>query len=113
MPRRLFRLHTVPGRIRTLTACAVLAIAALFAVSAVALWQAREGLRAVGGVDGRTVIATADLYAALTDMDRQVTDVLLTGQERGWLCDGEGARQTQAAREGRGKRDNGGGGEAA
>src|SRR5918999_5419076 len=111
MPRRLFRLHTVPGRIRTLTACAVLAIAALFAVSAVALWQAREGLRAVGGVDGRTVIATADLYAALTDMDRQVTDVLLTGQERGWLCDGEAAEQTEAAEQVGDNGDNGESGE--
>src|SRR5918992_1733571 len=105
IPRRLFRLHTVPGRIRTLTACAVLAIAALFAVSAVALWQAREGLRAVGGVDGRTVIATADLYAALTDMDRQGTDGLLTGQGRGWVCDGEGAEETQAGGQGGGKGD--------
>src|SRR5918992_4164751 len=95
MPRRLSGLHTVPGRIRTLPACAMLAIAGLFAVTAVALWQAREGLRAVGGADGRTVIATADLYAALTDMDLQVTNVLLTGQEAGWLCDTEAAEQTE------------------
>jgi hypothetical protein len=73
----------------------MLAIAGLFAVTAVALWQAREGLWAVGGADGRTVIATADLYAALTDMDLQVTNALLTGQEAGWLCDTEAAEQTE------------------
>jgi hypothetical protein len=98
MARRLrlrFRLHTVPGRIRTLTACAVVALAGLFAVTAVAVWQARDGLRTIGNRDGRTVIATADLYSALTDMDLQVTDVLLTGQEAGWLCEPEATGQDQ------------------
>ncbi|HEU5157479.1 MAG TPA: hypothetical protein VFU43_10825 [Streptosporangiaceae bacterium] len=97
MARRLFRLRTVPGRVRMLTACALLAVGGLISVTAVGLWQARDGLRTLGTADGRTVIAGAGLYGALTDMDLQVTNVLLTGQEAGWLCEPEAADQDQAA----------------
>jgi hypothetical protein len=86
MPPRPFRLHTVPGRIRTLTAFAVLALVGLLAVTAVAIWQAREGLRAIGQDAGPTVIATSGLYLALSDMDVQVTNVFLSGHAVGWLC---------------------------
>jgi hypothetical protein len=96
MPR-LFRLHTVPGRIRTLTAFAVVALLGLFAVTGVALLQARAGLRAVGNDEGPAMDAGSNLYLALSDMDAQVTNVLLTGRENDWLCEPEqvGAQLTR------------------
>ena len=95
MPRRLFVLHTVPGRIRTLTALALLALIGLVAGAAVATWQANDGLRAIGSGEGPTVVATSDLYLALSDMDAQATTALLAGGEAGWLCQPELGGQDQ------------------
>jgi hypothetical protein len=75
------RLRTTPARIRALTAAAVLAVAALFAVTAVAIGNARDGLQVIGHDAGPQVVATGDLYFALSDMDAQVADVLLIGSE--------------------------------
>ncbi|MFI0372188.1 hypothetical protein ACH35V_30365 [Actinomadura sp. 1N219] len=84
---RLFRLHTVPRRVQALTAVVLLAIFVLFTVTGVALLDARAALRAIGHDEGPMVVATNDVYLALSDMDAQVTNVLLTGAEDEWLCD--------------------------
>ena len=40
----------------------------------------RDGLRVIGGQAAPVVVAAADLYFALNDMDAQVANVLLVGQ---------------------------------
>ncbi|MFI0412276.1 hypothetical protein [Actinomadura sp. 3N508] len=89
MSGRLFRLHSVPRRVQALTAAVLLAVVVLFTVTGVALWDARAALRAIGYDEGPMVVATNDVYLALSDMDAQVTNVLLTGAEEEWLCDVE------------------------
>lgn len=83
----LFRLRTIPGRIRALAAGVLLALTIMFALFGVAIQDARDALRAIGHNEGPTVVATSDIYLALSDMDAEVTNVLLTGREEGWLCD--------------------------
>ncbi|TDC79363.1 hypothetical protein [Actinomadura sp. 7K507] len=87
MPSKLSGLRTVAGRVRALTALAAVALTVLFTVLTVGAGDAREGLDAVGHREGPMVVATADMYLALSDMDAQVTGVLLAGGEEGWLCD--------------------------
>lgn len=99
MPSKFFGLRTVAGRIRALTALALLALAVLLTVTAVGVGDAREGLRAIGHREGPMVVATSDMYLALSDMDAQVTNVLLTGGEAGWLCEpDEGGCERSAER---------------
>jgi hypothetical protein len=86
---RLFRFRTVPGRIRTLAAVVLLTMVTLVVIAGTAMRDAREAVQAIGHDEGPTVVATSDVYLALSDMDAQVTNVLLTGQEDGWLCDPE------------------------
>ncbi len=78
---RRLRLRTTPGRIRALAAVAVLAIAGFYVVSNIAIGNARDGLRVIGHDAGPQVLATGDLYFALSDMDSQVAGILLTGRE--------------------------------
>ncbi len=78
---RPVRLRTVPGRIRALTVAALLAVAGLFATAAVFLSDAHDGLHVIGHGAGPQVVATGDLYYALSDMDAQVSQVLLIGKE--------------------------------
>ncbi|MFC6881602.1 MULTISPECIES: hypothetical protein [Actinomadura] len=87
IPSRYLRLRTVPGRVRALTVLVLVVLAVLFAVTGGALLDARSALRAVGHDEGPMVVATSDVYLALSDMDAQVTNVLLNGEENGWLCD--------------------------
>ncbi|GIH25158.1 hypothetical protein Aph01nite_34680 [Acrocarpospora phusangensis] len=82
-PPRAPRLRTVPGRIRAGAGAAVLAVGLLSALMGVALGHAGDGLRAIGHTAGPQVVATADLYFALSDMDAQVATVLLSGAEGG------------------------------
>ncbi|GAA1018784.1 hypothetical protein Aple_026100 [Acrocarpospora pleiomorpha] len=77
------RLRTVPGRIRAGAGVAVLAVGLLSALMAVGLGHAEDGLRSIGHTAGPQVVATADLYFALSDMDTQVATVLLAGDESG------------------------------
>ena len=77
------RLRTVPGRIRAWTALAVLAVAGLFATATVYLGDAGDGLRVIGHGSGPQVVATANLYFSLSDMDAQVAGVLLIGRDTG------------------------------
>jgi hypothetical protein len=79
---RAVRLRTLPGRIRAIAFVAVLAVAAMFVVSWFAVQDARDGLRVIGHDAGPQVVATGDLYYALSDMDAQLAAVLLMGREQ-------------------------------
>jgi hypothetical protein len=78
---RFLRIRSLPGRIRAIAFLAVLAVAAVFAVAGLALQDARDGLRVIGHDAGPQVVATGDLYFALSDMDAQLAAVLLMGRE--------------------------------
>ena len=80
-PIRRLGLQTTPGRIRALAAIAVLAIAGFYIVANIAIGNARDGLRVIGHDAGPQVLATGDLYFALSDMDSQVANILLAGRE--------------------------------
>ncbi|MFG3440056.1 hypothetical protein ACGF0J_22635 [Nonomuraea sp. NPDC047897] len=73
--------HSASGRIRALTAATVTALALLFAALAAAAGSAGDGLRVIGRDAGPQVVATAGLYFGLSDMDAQVADALLMGEE--------------------------------
>lgn len=75
------RRRTVPARIWTLTGASLVAAALLFGATALSIGNAREGLQVIGHDAGPQVVATADLYFALSDMDAQVANVLLIGRE--------------------------------
>ncbi|MDF5751883.1 hypothetical protein [Spongiactinospora sp. TRM90649] len=78
-PRR----RTVPGRIRTLAGVCLLAVALLFGGTFWAIGNVRDGLQVIGHDAGPQVVATADMYFALSDMDAQVANVLLIGRDTG------------------------------
>jgi hypothetical protein len=78
---RFVRTRSLPGRIRTIAFVAVLAVAAVFAVAWLGVQDARDGLRVIGHDAGPQVVATGDLYFALSDMDAQLAAVLLMGRE--------------------------------
>ena len=59
----------------------VLAIGGFYVVANIAVGNARDGLRVIGHDAGPQVLATGDLYFALSDMDSQVASILLTGRE--------------------------------
>ena len=80
-PIRRLGLQTTPGRIRAVAAVAALAIAGFYIVANIAIGNARDGLRVIGHDAGPQVLATGDLYFALSDMDSQVANVLLTGRD--------------------------------
>ncbi|WP_101783358.1 hypothetical protein [Nonomuraea indica] len=71
----------VPGRVLALTGATVTALALLFAALAVGAGSAGDGLRVIGRDAGPQVVATAGLYFGLSDMDAQVADALLMGEE--------------------------------
>ncbi|MEV5829135.1 hypothetical protein AB0L25_26605 [Spirillospora sp. NPDC052242] len=74
-------LSTIPGRIRLQLALVLLAQAGLLAVLAVAVDDARDSVRMIGHEEGPQVVATGTLYFALSDMDAQVSNVLLIGDD--------------------------------
>ncbi|MEO3868473.1 hypothetical protein ABGB18_06550 [Nonomuraea sp. B12E4] len=71
----------VPGRIRVISGVTVATLALLFAALAVGSSSARDGLRVIGRDAGPQVVATAGLYLALSDMDAQVANVLVMGDQ--------------------------------
>lgn len=74
-------LTTPPGQVRLFTVAAVLMVAALFVVAALTIRDARKGLQVIGHDAGPQVVATTDLYYALSDMDAQLANVLLIGKD--------------------------------
>ncbi|GII05377.1 hypothetical protein [Planobispora takensis] len=77
------RLQSVPGRVLVITTAAVVALALLFGALSSSFQSVRDGLDVIGHDAGPQVVATADLYFALSDMDTQVANVLLIGDEHG------------------------------
>ncbi|MGH3491181.1 MAG: hypothetical protein ACRDP8_25095 [Actinopolymorphaceae bacterium] len=100
----LSRARTTPGRVRILTLLVVLALGALATFGSLAVTNAREGVRVIGHGAGPQVVATGDLYYALSDMNAQVANVLLAGKERSLGISRSAAlerydeRRTQASR---------------
>lgn len=86
--------RTTPGRVRSLTLIAVLAISCLGVIGSVAIGNARQGLKVIGHGAGPQVVATSDLYYALSDMNAQVANVLLSD----WSTDLGLARKQAIAR---------------
>lgn len=80
-PRAAGRLRrsTTPVRVRALATVAVVLTAVLGTITTTQVLQADRGLTRIGGRSGPQVVATADLYFALTDMDAQLANLLLAG----------------------------------
>ncbi|MBG0829676.1 hypothetical protein HS041_18080 [Planomonospora sp. ID67723] len=76
-------MRSVPGRVLVITGAAALALVLLFGALSSSFRTVRNGLDVIGHDAGPQVVATADLYFALSDMDTQVADVLLIGDEHG------------------------------
>ncbi|NUS08970.1 MAG: hypothetical protein HOV97_41165 [Nonomuraea sp.] len=72
---------SVPGRIRVISGITVAALALLFAALGVGSLTAGDGLRVIGRDAGPQVVATAGLYLALSDMDAQVANALIMGDQ--------------------------------
>ncbi|WP_432971275.1 hypothetical protein [Dactylosporangium sp. CA-233914] len=77
------RLHETgtATRIRVLAGVAAALAVALAVVLTVEVGQERAGLRVIGHQAAPEVVATADLYFALNDMDAQLANVLLVGDD--------------------------------
>ncbi|MEU9889950.1 hypothetical protein [Sphaerisporangium sp. NPDC051011] len=88
--RRVTRVRTVPGWIRLLTGLVVATVLLVFGAVALAVGHARDGLQVIGHTAGPQVVATADLYFALSDMDAQVAGLLLTGRDPGFQAGRQG-----------------------
>jgi hypothetical protein len=78
---RAAALTTTPGRLRALTVAALVMAAALFAVAALTIRDAHKGLEIIGHDAGPQVVATTDLYYALSDMDARLAGALLIGKD--------------------------------
>ncbi|MFD0683689.1 hypothetical protein [Actinomadura fibrosa] len=74
-------IHTIPGRIRAYTAAILAALAVLLTVLTVAVGNARDSVQTIGHDAGPQVVATGTLYFALSDMDAQVSNILLMGRD--------------------------------
>ncbi|GAA3445942.1 hypothetical protein [Planomonospora venezuelensis] len=77
------RLRSVPGRVLAVTGGTVIALTLLFGALSSSFQTVGDGLDVIGHDAGPQVVATADLYFALSDMDTQVATVLLIGDEHG------------------------------
>ncbi|WP_460341079.1 hypothetical protein [Actinoallomurus acanthiterrae] len=73
---------TTPQRIWALTITVAVLAVVLTAVVAQGIAGVRGGLRDIGHRSGPQVVATSDAYFALNDMDAQVANVLLVGDEQ-------------------------------
>ncbi|MFI7131607.1 hypothetical protein ACIBQ1_38435 [Nonomuraea sp. NPDC050153] len=71
-----------PHRLRAYVVAVILLAVALGTVLAVAVTGVRDGLAFIGHRAGPQVIATQDVYFALNDMDAQIANVLLVGDDR-------------------------------
>jgi hypothetical protein len=75
-------LRTTPGRLRVFTVLVVvLTLGGLATLGSLAIEYARDGVRVIGHGAGPQVVATGDLYYALSDMNAQVANVLLAGED--------------------------------
>ncbi|TDC97109.1 hypothetical protein E1285_04620 [Actinomadura sp. 7K507] len=74
-------LRTIPGRIGIHVVLCLAAIVALLAVLTVSIGNARDSVQTIGHDAGPQVVATGTLYFALSDMDAQVSNILLIGRD--------------------------------
>ncbi|MGH3239407.1 MAG: hypothetical protein ACRDNL_03450 [Spirillospora sp.] len=74
-------LRTIPGRIGIHVVLCLAAIIVLLAVLTVAIGNARDSVQTIGHDAGPQVVATSTLYFALSDMDAQISNILLIGRE--------------------------------
>jgi hypothetical protein len=81
-PRSRRRL-TTPQWLRAQAIAVVLLTLALATLLGVEVGRQRDGLRRIGETAGPTVVAATDLYFVLGDMDAQLANVLLVGDEHG------------------------------
>jgi hypothetical protein len=80
-PLRWLRVPHPPARIRQLAVAAALAAVALGVLATVEVGDQRDGLSTIGRHAAPEVVATSDLYFALNDMDAQLANVLLVGDQ--------------------------------
>jgi CHASE3 domain sensor protein len=96
--------RTTPGLVRTLTALVLLTVGVLGVIGTLAINSARESVRVIGHGAGPQVVATGDLYYALSDMNAQAANILLAGREHNLGISRDAAlqryerRRTQASR---------------
>ncbi|MCW2915025.1 MAG: hypothetical protein JWN52_3093 [Actinomycetia bacterium] len=81
-PRRLTP-STTPARLRAFATGAIVLAVVVGIVIAIAVSVLRGGLRQIGHRAAPQVVATQDLYFAVSDMDAQLANVLLVGDEQG------------------------------
>ncbi|GAA0544872.1 hypothetical protein [Actinomadura livida] len=74
-------LRTIPGRVGIHAVLCLAAIVALLAMLTVAIGNARDSVQTIGHDAGPQVVATGTLYFALSDMDAQVSNILLIGRD--------------------------------
>ncbi|MFG2090935.1 hypothetical protein [Spirillospora sp. NPDC048824] len=74
-------LRTIPGRVGIHVVLCLAAILALLAVLTLAIGNARDSVQTIGRDAGPQVVATGTLYFALSDMDAQVSNILLIGRD--------------------------------
>jgi hypothetical protein len=74
---------TTPRRLRVQAVTVIGLVLALATLLSVEAARQRDGLQVIGGVAEPTVVAASDLYFALGDMDAQLANVLLVGDEHG------------------------------
>ncbi len=97
-------MRTTPARIAALAAAAVAFSLALGVVTAAVFGNVASGVQLIGHQAAPEVTATTDLYFHLNDMDAQVANVLLVGDQRGLGVDRQqalaifGQDRTQADR---------------
>jgi len=83
----LARLRTTPGRLRAGVALVVLLACGLGLVTGMVFAALDSGFTAIGGHDAPLVEQSNALYYAVSDMDAQVGNVLLTGSDPALAAD--------------------------
>lgn len=82
-PRRaVTRRRTTPGLLKVFTAAAILAAIVFATVAAIAGAQVRSGFDAIGHTEAPQVVATNDLAYSLNDMDANLANILMVGDNR-------------------------------
>lgn len=96
--RNLVRNET-PARLRLWSALVVLAATALLAATSLVMARVQDQVRIIGREAAPQAATAADLYFALSDMDAQVTRLLLTGDSdalAGTRVDAQGQYQVRS-----------------
>jgi hypothetical protein len=79
--RRLSALRTTPGKVAVWTVAVIVLACGLAALIATISGDVSSGFTAIGGHDAPLVEQSTGLYFSVNDMDAQVANVLLTGDD--------------------------------